>query len=149
MFSMHCKYNNVNKITWRSAQRFFIYFVMYSISLIPCNFLNDKPNWKYIYLPKLVSTEQFWRTIRTNTLLAEIRSQYKLWIFNIHHPSPICLLFSIERFSALLSISFIREQCFSCIHKDNCWYDDCVIEYRLISWFFKMNDFDWFVCIKY
>ena len=42
---------------------------MYKVSLIPCNSFNDKPIFKYIYLTKRVSTEQFWRTIRTNTLL--------------------------------------------------------------------------------
>ena len=38
----------------------------------PLHSLNGKSVFKYTYLPKLVSTEQFWSTIRTNALLAEI-----------------------------------------------------------------------------
>ena len=45
---------------------------MYNVSLVPCNSFNGKPIFKYIYRPKLVSTEQFWSTTRTNTLLAEV-----------------------------------------------------------------------------
>ena len=70
---------------------FLSYLFVYNVSLIPCNFFKSKPNFKYINLPKLVSTEQFWSTIRTNTLLAEIWTQFKLWIFKIHCPSPIRL----------------------------------------------------------
>ena len=72
---------------------------MYNVSLVPCNSFNGKPIFKYIYLSRLVSTKQFWSTIRTNTLLAEIWSQYELWIFKIQCPSPICLFFSLESFS--------------------------------------------------
>ena len=90
---------------------------MYNLSLVPCNSFNGKPIFKYIHLPKLVSnivirtekfipvsfdyvsTEQFWSTICMNILLAEIRSKYKLWIFKILYPSPICLFFPLESFS--------------------------------------------------
>ena len=94
MFFKHCKYNNVNKITLRQiaatiCSKVLSYLFMYNVSLVPCNSFNSKPIFKYIYLPKLVSTEQVWSTICTNTLLAEIYSQYKLWFFKIHHPSPI------------------------------------------------------------
>ena len=77
----------------QSAQRFFSYLFMYNVSLVLCNCFNGKPIFKYVYLPKLISTEQFWSTIRMNTLLAEIWSQYKLWIFKMHYPSPIYLFF--------------------------------------------------------
>ena len=70
---------------------------MYKVSLVPCNSLNGKPIFKYICLPKQVSTKQFWSTFRTNTLLAEIWSQYKLWNFKIHCPSS--MRFSLKSFS--------------------------------------------------
>lgn len=61
-----------------------------------CNSFNSKSTFEYIYLPKLVLAEQFWSTICTNALLGEILSQYKLWIFKINCPLPICLLFTLE-----------------------------------------------------
>ena len=53
---------------------------MYNVFLVPCTSSNGKPIFKYIYLPKLVSSEHLWNTSRRNTLLAEVCSQYKLYI---------------------------------------------------------------------
>ena len=98
----------------QSTEKFLNYLFVYKVSLVPCNSFDSKPIFRYIYLPKLVSTEQFWSTFCTNTLLAEIWYQYKLWFFKKHCPSPLCLFF----FWKFLALS--REQCFSCIHKNNC-----------------------------
>ena len=79
-------------------------------------YLRSSAILKYIYLPKLVSTEQFWSTIHTNTrLLAEISSQYKLWFLKIHYPLPQCVSFFVRQF-----LTLSREQCFSSIQKNNC-----------------------------
>ena len=128
----------------QSAPIFLSHLFMYNVSLVPCNSFNSNPIFSYIYLPKLVLTEQFWSIIHTNTLLAEIWSQYKLWIFKIHCPSDISLFFFVRKFFALS-----REQGFSWIHNNNCWYQDCAIEYWLIGLFLRMNNFDWFIWIKH
>ena len=68
--------------------------------LLSYNSFSSKPIFKFIYLRKLVSAEQSWSPIRTNTpLLVEIWSQYKLWIFKIHCPSQIPLFF-VRKFLA-------------------------------------------------
>ena len=134
---------NISSSNNQSAQRFFNDLFTYNVSLVPCNSFKGKTIFKCIYLPKLVSNEQLRSTIRTNTLLAEIWHKYKFWIFKIHCPSPICIFFfffSIRKFIALS-----REQYYSCIHKNNCWYDGCAIQYLFISLFLNMNNFDWFI----
>ena len=75
---------------------FFMHCFSCNVSLL--HSFNGKPIFKYIYLPKLVSTEQFWSIIYKNTLLAEIMSQYKLGFlkFIIHRPY---VFFSLQSFS--------------------------------------------------
>lgn len=73
----------------QSTEKFLNYLFMYKVYLVPYNSFDNKPIFTYIYLPKLVSTEQFWSTFCTNTLLAEICYQYKLWFFKKHCPSTI------------------------------------------------------------
>ena len=104
---------------------------MYNTSLVPCDCLNGRPIFKYIYLPKQASTEKVWSTIRMNTLLVEIWFQYKLWIFKIQCPSPICLFFSLESFT------LSREPCFSCIHKNDCWYHDWSLRIGWLVYFWR------------
>ena len=95
----------------------------------PCNSSNGKPIFQYICLPKLVSTEPFWNTTRTNTLLANMWSRYKLWIFKIHCPLPICIFFIRKIFD------LSRKQCFSYIHK----------KYLLISRLRQQILVDWLI----
>ena len=109
----------------------FISYLLCARIFGPLEFFQQKPIFKYIYLLKLVSTEQFWSTIYTNTLLKQLWSQYKLWTFKIHFPSPTYLFLFVKKF-----LASSREQCFSCIHKNNYWYLHCVIEYRLIVAYF-------------
>ena len=42
--------------------------------------------------------------------------------------------FFVRKFLALL-----REQYFSSIHKNSCWYNDCAIEYQLLAYFWKLT----------
>ena len=69
----------------------------------PIQFFQRQTNFKYTCLPKPISIEQFWSTFHTNTLLAEIWSQYELWSFKIHCPLNIC------RFSSLGGFSLIKK----------------------------------------
>ena len=119
--------NNSNKLLKQ-----FSAFFMYKISLILCNFLNNKPIWKHIHLPNLVWTEQFWYTFHTNSLLAEIWSKYKLWSLKyIFH------VFFIRRFLTNKRAKFF------CLYKNNCWYHDCT----MISLFMKVNSVYWLIWI--
>ena len=122
---------------------------MYNVSLVSCNSFKDKSIFKYIYLPKLVLIGQFWSAMHTNTLLSEIWSQYKLWIFKIHFPPLISLSTAHVFFLVRKILALSREQCFSSINKNNCWYHDWAIEYRLIDLFLKINSFDWCIWIKH
>ena len=88
----------VNKITEDKQQYQSAQISAIILCLMYCNFLNGKPIWNYIYLPNLVSLKHFWNTYRTNSLLAEIWSKYKLWSFWIYFPSSICL-FLLDGFS--------------------------------------------------
>ena len=86
------------KINSNNNLRFFRSFFKYNICMIPCNFLNGKTFWKYIYSPSLVLTEHIWSTCRTISLLAEISAKYKLWSYKISCPSSVCL-FLLKNFS--------------------------------------------------
>ena len=44
-----------------------------------------------------------------------------------------------------LKVSRFFKQSFSCLHKNNCWCQDCDIEYRLIGLFLKVSNIDWFI----
>ena len=104
-----------------------------SICSGPLHPFNGKPIFEYIYLPKLVSTEKFWSTICTNSELQKsgLTINFGFLKYIIHRPH---VFFFITEFLALS-----REQSFSCIHKNNCWYHDCATEHRLIGLFLKIN----------
>ena len=137
MFFMHCKYNNLHKITWRSAivticSQIFQLFCMYSISLIPCDFLNNKLIWKFTYQNKFVAYLARTHCFQKSGL------NIRLGFLNYIVCRPY--IFFVRKFAALS-----REPYFSCIHKHNCWYHDCAIEQQLIGLFLKKSNFNWFI----
>ena len=95
---------------------------MHNVSVVPCNSFNGKPIFKYIDLPIPVSIEQPKSGLNIN---------FEFLKYIIHRPYVI--FFSDRKFFALS-----REQCTSCIYKNNCWYHECAIEYRLIGFFLKI-----------
>ena len=80
----------------KSGQRFLGYVFVYNVSLVPCNSFNRKPIFKYIYLRKLVLTEEFWSTVRTNTLLSGLNIDFGIFKCIIRRHM---YFFSIESFS--------------------------------------------------